>query len=53
MGVLADLYLSRDDEEAVRAEAERRFSDTAVVGEYEHLYERLSERLPRAAGSAA
>jgi glycosyltransferase involved in cell wall biosynthesis len=41
------------DRAAVRAEAERRFSDTAVVGEYEQLYERLSNRVPRAAGSAA
>jgi glycosyltransferase involved in cell wall biosynthesis len=41
------------DRAAVRAEAERRFSDTAVVGEYEHLYERLSHRVPREAGSAA
>jgi glycosyltransferase involved in cell wall biosynthesis len=41
------------DRAAVRAEAERRFSDTAVVGEYEQLYERLSDRVAREAGSAA
>lgn len=41
------------DRAAVRAEAERRFSDTAVVGAYEALYERLADRRPHEAGSAA
>jgi hypothetical protein len=41
------------DRAAVRAEAERRFSDTAVVSAYEELYERLADRLPHETGSAA
>lgn len=35
--------LQEIDRAACRAEAERRFSDTAIVGEYESLYRRLSE----------
>ena len=41
------------DRAAVRREAERRFSDTAVVAEYERLYERLADRVPDAAESLA
>ena len=41
------------DRAVVRREAERRFSDTAVVAEYERLYERLAHRIPLAAESPA
>jgi glycosyltransferase involved in cell wall biosynthesis len=41
------------DRATVRREAERRFSDTAVVGEYERLYERLAHRVPETAESPA
>ena len=41
------------DRAMVRREAERRFSDTAVVAEYERLYERLAQRIPLAAESPA
>jgi len=41
------------DRAAVRAEAERRFSDTAVVREYERVYERLSANALHDAGPAA
>jgi glycosyltransferase involved in cell wall biosynthesis len=34
------------DRHTCRAEAERRFSDTAIVGEYEALYRELLEKLP-------
>ena len=39
------------DRAAVRAEAERRFSDAAVAGEYERVYQRLARRNPQAAKS--
>jgi glycosyltransferase involved in cell wall biosynthesis len=45
--------LPQIDRAAVRAEAERRFSDTAVVGEYERLYQRLALGALQEAGSAA
>jgi glycosyltransferase involved in cell wall biosynthesis len=45
--------LPQIDRTVVRAEAERRFSDTAVVGEYERLYQRLSLGAFQEAGSAA
>jgi glycosyltransferase involved in cell wall biosynthesis len=32
------------DRATVRADAERRFSDTAIAGEYERLYQRLAAR---------
>ena len=41
------------DRRAVREEAERRFSDTAVATEYERLYQRLSAASPELAGSAS
>ena len=41
------------DRRAVRAEAERRFSDTAVATEYERLYQRLSATSPELAESAS
>jgi len=41
------------DRVIVRREAERRFSDTAVVAEYERLYERLADRIPLAVESPA
>jgi glycosyltransferase involved in cell wall biosynthesis len=41
------------DRAAVRAEAERRFSDTAVVREYERLYQRLSANALPETGPAA
>ncbi len=37
------------DRPAVRAEAERRFSDTAIAGEYERLYTQLHDRTVRSA----
>src|SRR5207244_6898163 len=33
--------LPKIDRAVVRAEAERRFSDAAIVGQYEHLYEQM------------
>jgi glycosyltransferase involved in cell wall biosynthesis len=41
------------DRRTVRAEAERRFSDTAVAAEYERLYQRLAAAPGRRAGSGA
>ena len=41
------------DRRAVRAEAERRFSDTAIAAEYEGLYQRLLAASPRLARSAS
>jgi hypothetical protein len=41
------------DRRTVRAEAERRFSDTAVAGEYERLYRRLAAAPRQLAWSAS
>ena len=41
------------DRAVVHREAVRRFSDIAVVAEYERLYERLADRVPQAAESPA
>ena len=41
------------DRRTVRAEAERRFSDTAIAADYERLYQRLLAASPRLAGSAS
>jgi glycosyltransferase involved in cell wall biosynthesis len=41
------------DRRAVRAEAERRFSDTAIAAEYERLYHRLSAAAPELARSVS
>jgi hypothetical protein len=52
MTLLVD-RLPEIDRATVRHEAERRFSDTAVVAEYERLYERLAHRIPQEAESPA